>query len=291
MKVLIIGGTKYFGRHLANDLIKNGHDLFIFSRGNQDFDFKPQVTHIVGDRNNNDELKTTLKHGPFDVIFDQVCMSGKNAQSACEIFKGACKRYIMTSTGSVYDFQNDKEITEEDFDAKKYPLNIEETNPYNYQEAKRQAETYFLTHAPFQVVCVRFPIVLGNDDYTKRLLFHVEKVKKEEELYFPNIDVKMGFIGSSEAGEFLSFVGMKSSFIGSVNAVSTGFISLREMMALIEQATKLKMIKADTASETNHSPFGADKDFMMSNSKALSLGFTFKHLNVYLKELIEFFAS
>ncbi len=291
LKVLIIGGTKYFGRHLALDLIKKNHEVVVFSRGNQDFSFKAQVKHISGDRNNKNELRKVLEHGPFDVVFDQVCMSGKNAEEACEVFQGQCKRYIMTSTGSVYDFANGVEISEDKFDPKTYPINTVDTTPYNYQEAKRQAEAYFLNRASFSVACVRFPIVRGVDDYTKRLFFHVDRVKNNQPIYFPNVNIKMGFIESMEAGEFLSFLGLHSKYQGPVNAVSTGYTSLRELMTLIEEKTQKKSLLCNEDIENSHSPFGADQDFMMANNLGLSLGFKFQNLKDYLPKLIDFYMN
>ncbi len=291
MKVLVIGGTKYFGRHLVNDLVKNNHEVVLFSRGLQDFPLKSKVIHIKGDRNLKNELTLVRDHGPYDLVFDQVCMSGENALEACEIFKGFTKRYIMTSTGSVYDFADNIELTEEKFTAESYLINTVDTTPYNYQEAKRQAEAYFLQKAPFEVACVRFPIVLGEDDYTKRLLFHVDKVKNNQEIYFPNIKIKMGFINSQEAGEFLAYLGLQSTFSGSVNAASTGYISLLELMNLIELKSHQKMVLAKHSSANNSSPFGAEKDFIMPNKRAASLGFHFKNLNDYLPKLVEFFLA
>lgn len=288
MKILVLGGTRFFGTHLVKSLVKDGDKVIVATRGNNDFPFKDQVQFEKADRNNLEDLKRLAELGPFDLIYDQICMSAKNANDACIAFKGKCKRYIFTSTGSVYNLQDALELSEDLFDQNHYPINLEDTNPYNYQEAKRQAEAVFAQTATFPTVMVRFPIVLGQDDYTNRLKFHVDAVKEGREIYFPNLMSKMGYIQSHEAGAFLNFIG-KLEFTGAVNAVSTGYISLAELITLIEKRSGKKGLIANEASETNHSPFGFDKDLMMPNKKGSSLGFQFDTLSDYLPGLIDWY--
>lgn len=290
MKILVLGGTRFFGTHLVKSLIKDGHKVIVATRGNAEFPFKDQIQFEKADRNNLDDLKRLAEYGPFDLIYDQICMSAKNANDACIAFKGKCTRYIFTSTGSVYDLQDGVELSEDLFDQNHYPVNLEDTNPYNYQEAKRQAEAVFAQTASFPAVMVRFPIVLGHDDYTNRLKFHVDAIKEGREIYFPNPMSKMGYIQSHVAGQFLNFIG-KHEFIGAVNAVGTGYISLADLVIVIEDKTGKQAIIAKEATDTNHSPFGFDKDLMMPNKKGISLGFQFDVLSEFLPELVEWYAK
>ena len=288
MKILVLGGTRFFGTHLVKSLLSEGHDVIVATRGNLDFPFKDQIQFEKADRNNLEDLKILATLGPFDLIYDQICMSAKNANDACIAFKGQCKKYVFASTGSVYDPQDDVELVEELFNQEKYLINLEDTKPYNYQEAKRQAEAVFSKTAPFPVAMVRFPIVLGKDDYTNRLKYHVDAIKEGREIYFPNLMTQMGFIQSDEAGRFLNFIG-KHSFTGSVNAVSSGYVTLFDLVAMIEKRTGKRALFAEEVNDTNHSPFGFENDFMMPNKKAKALGFQFNELYDYLPGLIDFY--
>lgn len=289
-KILVLGGTRFFGSHLVEQLIRAGHQVTVASKGNVIPAFHDSVILKTADRNNLDDLISLAELGPFDLIYDQICMSAKNANDACIAFKGKCKKYIFASTGSVYNATDDVLLTEELFSPATYDVNIEDTNPYNYQEAKRQAEAVFFQLAPFDVTMVRFPIVLGVDDYTKRLKFHVDHIKAKEDIFFPNINIKMGFIQSHEAGAFLKFIG-ENNFTGPVNAVSTGFISLKEMVALIEKKSGIKALIANKEGESNHSPFGFGKDFAMNNELGHQLGFNFDKLQDYLPKLVDHFLA
>ena len=50
MKILIIGGTRFVGRHLVDTALSRGHTLTLFNRGQSNPDLYPQVETIRGDR-------------------------------------------------------------------------------------------------------------------------------------------------------------------------------------------------------------------------------------------------
>jgi nucleoside-diphosphate-sugar epimerase len=172
---------------------------------------------------------------------------------------------------------------EEDFNNNNYPLNLTPPNPVNYQEDKRQAEVVFNNQNYFPAVMVRFPIVLGVDDYTNRLNFHIDKIKNGEPIYFPRIESRLNFVDSNEAGRFLSFIG-ETPFTGAINCASNGSITLRELIKMIEVAAGKDWVPG--TNEENPSPFGEEKDFVLGNEKAKALGFKFLNLMDYLPGLI-----
>lgn len=288
MKILILGGTRYFGLNLLRSLLKEGHDITVATRGNKDFAEKSQVRFVKADRDHLEDLKSLATLGPFDLIFDQVCMSGMQAEKAVQAFKNSCGKYIFASTGSIYPPSNGGILSEEIFDNKTYPLNLKDTDPYDYQEAKRQAEAVLGQQAFFPAVMVRFPIVLGLDDYSGRLNFHIDRIKEGKDIFFPNLESSINFVTSHEAGEFLKFIAF-NNFEGAVNCASKGQIKLKTMVELIEKLTGKKAVLASEEKDSNHSPFGFDQSFVLDNQKATQLGFSFSDVNDYLLELINAF--
>ena len=55
-------------------------------------------------------------------------------------------------------------------------------------------------------IAVRYPFVVGKDDYTKRLAFYVEHTMKSIPMDIDNLNSQMGFIRSDEAGKFMAFL-------------------------------------------------------------------------------------
>ncbi|MDQ1403891.1 MAG: hypothetical protein QOG03_2207, partial [Actinomycetota bacterium] len=50
MDLLILGGTQFVGRHLAETALDRGHSLTVFNRGKTGPDLFPDATHLTGDR-------------------------------------------------------------------------------------------------------------------------------------------------------------------------------------------------------------------------------------------------
>jgi nucleoside-diphosphate-sugar epimerase len=270
MKVLVIGGNRYFGKRLVQNMISVGAKVSVLNRGSKTIE---GANNLQCDRTDSTALRDAVKNQSWDIIFDQACYDAEQASHAAEIFKGNVGRYIFTSSMSVYD--SGAAIKESVFDPANHPfdssfLNIARYDT-NYGEAKRQAEAAFTQKVTFPLVSVRFPIVLGPDDYTGRLKFHIDRIKNGEPIYFPSLGIRMSFVHSQDAAEALYTLG-KSDFKGPLNVASADPIRLEKMMQTIEQTFGKKMIVAQEESKQNHSPFGIEADWWMDTSKLRALG-------------------
>ena len=197
MKILVLGGTRFFGKKLVQLLIEEGHDVTIATRGNVQHTFGQKVNQVIVDRTNAESLKKAVGNENWDIIYDNICYSPNEALAACELFEGKTKKYVLTSTLSTVDQQLGADIPEEAFDPFNYEIRYGNRDDFSYGEGKRQAEAVFFQKAGFPVVAVRFPIVLGEDDYTKRLHFHIERVANEKAIGFLNMDAKVQLAGRS----------------------------------------------------------------------------------------------
>ncbi|WP_440115611.1 NAD-dependent dehydratase [Paenibacillus sp. QZ-Y1] len=262
------------------------------SRGNIAFPFDSRLTHIILDRANEASLRQAAELEYWDVVYDHACYSAEAALAAVNIFEGRVKRYILTSSLSVYEAgtQGDDGFHEEDFDPSAYPVRIAGDEVVSYQEGKRQAEAVLIQKATFPVVTVRSPIVLGMDDYTRRLHFHIEHVQQELPIGLPNPGADIGFIHSSEAARFLAWLG-DAEINGPVNAASRGTISLNELIGHIEAAVGKRAIIQPQAEQQHSSPFGITSSWDMNTGKAAKAGFTFDSLEEWLPRLVQQISS
>lgn len=284
-KVLVLGGTRFFGKRLVKRLLQNAeNEVTIVTRGQARDDFGSRINRLQADRSRPEELAKAVGQGDWDIVYDNICYSPDDAAAACAIFKDRVGRYILTSSMSVYDAAPHR-LTEEDFNPYYYPLSLGARGDFTYQEGKRLAEAVFFKKASFPVTAVRFPIVLGEDDYTNRLQFHIEHIVRNEPVGIPNPAAQISLIRSDEAAEFLDWLG-SSSVSGPVNACSGGERSIGEIMALIEQETGHAALILPETSEEHMSPFGIEDSWIMDTTKARSAGFEFLELPVWLPELI-----
>ena len=289
-KVLVFGGTRFFGKKLVTKLVEEGHNVTIATRGNSPHPFGKQVSHIIVDRTNEEMLANVFKDSQWDIIYDNICYSPNEALAACRVFNGKVKKYIFTSTMATYDLTLGANLKEDAFDPYHYPIHFGSSADFSYGEGKRLAEAEFFKDASFPVVAVRFPIVLGEDDYTKRLHFHIEQVANGQETRFANLHAKMSFISSDDAADFLKFIGF-SHVDGPINATSTGAYTMEELMHIIESAVGKKAKMTIEGDSGKWSPFAVKKDFYMCANKSMEAGFTCKPLEAWLPHLIDVLAN
>ncbi|MCJ8277429.1 MAG: NAD-dependent epimerase/dehydratase family protein, partial [Bdellovibrionales bacterium] len=269
--VLIIGGSRFFGRHLTESLVQRGDKVTLVTRGNIDVENLGLTDHIICDRDNKDLLDKSLNGKNWDIIFDQVCYDYQRAKEACELFSDRVGKYIFTSTKSVYDCKAN--LVEEDFDPTAFEVEKLVGKDENYGLAKRQAEVGFVRYAKFPVIMVRFPIVVGFNDYTQRLAFHIDRIKNGEPIYFPNVEARISFIEALEAARTLEFLG-DSDLAGPINAASPDAISLKSFVARVEMILQKKANLIPEFDETIHSPYGIPDDWFMSCQRLTEEGLT-----------------
>lgn len=282
--ILVLGGTRFFGKRLVKRLLQDEDtQVTLLTRGLAGDDFGDRVIRLAVDRSDAAALAAAVRDRHYDVVYDNICFSPDEAAAAARIFADTAGRYILTSSLSVYDPQPEM-LSEPDFDPKVYPLQPGSREDLGYQEGKRLAEAVLLQQNAFPVAAVRFPIVLGTDDYTQRLHFHIEHIAGGRPLGIPNPDALISFIRSDEAADFLYWLGF-SALTGPVNACSDGAISIRDILSIIEAVTGKQAVTLSETADGDMSPFGIEESWYMDTAKARSAGFTFLALADWLPEL------
>jgi len=99
MRILIIGGTAFVGRHIAQAAIDSGHDVTLFHRGTTGADLFPQATHLAGDRDGN---LSALADGSWDATIDVCAYFPRQVRSLAEALDGRGGRYVFISSVSAY---------------------------------------------------------------------------------------------------------------------------------------------------------------------------------------------
>jgi nucleoside-diphosphate-sugar epimerase len=283
---LVFGGTRFFGVNLVEKLLEQGVKVTVATRQNSEDPFGDKVERIKVDRFDEASVKNAVHDREWDVVFDQLCFSSNDAEIIANTLTGKMKQYVFTSTLSVYDYG--VQMKEEVFDPYTYELKMVDRQNVTYQEGKRQAESFFFQKVAFPVVAMRIPIVLGEEDYTERLLHYVKSAKEGKKVYFPNLEAEMCFVHQKEAGEFLAWVA-ETNYTGPINVCANGFITMGELMELISHKTGNEMIV--TSEEQLESPYAIKETWTLSNEKAANLGFEFTNLNDWLPELISHLAK
>lgn len=281
MKILVLGGTRFFGRRLVRHLLDDGHDVTVATRGNVVDGFGGVVRRVTVDRTDADAMSLAFRNAHYDVVYDQIGFNPRDAKIAVDTFGDRIKRFVFTSTQAVYD-NSDTELTEADFNPMDYPVDLN-ASAYEYGEGKRQAEAYLFRHAPFEVAAVRVCMVIsGDDDYTGRFDFHVEHVATERSMGVQEREYPITYVTAWEVADFLRFLGTKTHFTGAVNAGNSGYLSAqglsREIGRILGKEPRFHVTNY-VKTDPDYSPYAPlPKSLPVANHLAKSIGFEFQHI-------------
>jgi nucleoside-diphosphate-sugar epimerase len=279
---LVIGGNRYFGKRLIERLLAAGDRVTVLNRGSS----PPPAgaIHLVADRGDEKSLREALGSRGFDVVVDQVCYTPRQAATALRVLTGRTRRYVMTSTVEVYEYEDSiAPVREGEVDPLDVPVDLE--LPWDdpafldahYGEGKRQAEAVFAAAGAsgFPYTSVRVAHVLGgDDDFTGRLAHYADRIRTGEPITVPPVNHPATYIHVEEIADFL-FWTVGEDFTGPVNAASHQPLTTEELCEAVavhipEGRTVFQEVEVGEVS-----PFAFRRSYAMDNSRAVRLGFRF----------------
>jgi nucleoside-diphosphate-sugar epimerase len=112
MKILVMGGSLFNGLALVRELVKHGHDVTVFNRGESSVVFPVGVKRLYGDRHDHAALRDTIGNRNFDCVQDISAYTPADVRSIVEIVRGNVGHYIFASSTVIYARSNILPITE-----------------------------------------------------------------------------------------------------------------------------------------------------------------------------------
>ena len=179
MNILMIGGTRYMGKIMVQQLLERGDRVTVFSRGVSRPEWWDQVSHIPGDRNDQRDFKSKLGGRSFDAVIDTQAYKKEDVASAVNTIQGNVGRYLLLSTSSVYlegmvDFRDHCPYDESvvDWNSLKYDY---PPGQDPYAVGKRHCEKWLDENSTVPYTIIRVPAVMGPDDPTGRMWWWVQR--------------------------------------------------------------------------------------------------------------------
>lgn len=296
--VLVIGGTRFFGRLLVRRLVERGDRVTIATRGLANDPFGEAVERVRVDRRDPSAMAESFSARAFDLVFDQMCYTPIDARISTRTFAGRVGRYVMTSTIEVYDEVRERltrPLSEADLSLGDEPIEMEfpwedpTAAESRYGAGKRQAEAWFAADATLPVVAVRVGHVLaGPEDFTGRLAHYVDAALAGQPLSHSAGDGKSAFIDGPGIADFLTWVGGQS-FLGAVNAAAGGSLSAVDIFrrAGAVAGVPVTLEGVDGPAQPNAlSPFDYPHDFLLDTRRGATLGYRFGRTRDWLDDLI-----
>jgi nucleoside-diphosphate-sugar epimerase len=290
-EVLVIGGNRYFGKRLIERLLAAGDRVTVLNRGSAPP--PPGAAQLIADRDDEDALRSALGPRTFDVVVDQVCYTPRQAAVARRVFTGRTRRYVMTSTVEVYEYEDSvAPVREADLDPRTVVVDLElpwdqpEFRDAHYGEGKRQAEAVFAAGPAFPYAAIRVAHVLGGaDDFTGRLAYYADRIRAGEPIAVPPGNQPATYIHVEEIADFV-FWAAGQDFTGPVNAASHGRLTTDDLCAAVAAHLPEGKTLFQEVEVGEISPFSFRRSYGMDNSRAARLGFRFGNARQWLPRAV-----
>jgi nucleoside-diphosphate-sugar epimerase len=295
--ILVIGGTRYFGKLLVQRLVRAGHRVTIATRGYAPDPFGSRIERIRVDRRNETAMRAAFANKRYDLVFDQMCYSPLDAAIAVRTFAGKVGRYVMTSTIDVYRgvqpaggalLETDLRVLAQPIDTR-YPWHDPTRAVESYVAGKVQAEAYLYRDGSLPLATARLAHVLGGpEEFTGRLSWYVDALRQGMALRYADADAKLSFLGTQEAAAFLDWVGAQD-FTGPVNAASQGALSAHDLFGRVAEVLDARVRVQRVAGPVSPgvlSPFDAIEAMVLDTGRAAQLGFRFSRTDEWLDDVI-----
>jgi len=183
---LVVGGTRFIGRHTVSELLDHGYRVTIFNRGNHENPFAEddRVTHVAGDRTDREALARAAERDP-DLVVDCVAYSPEDVRVATELFSEA--RYVFVSSGAAY---GEEAIPKREGETALEPCSDEQAvddsgESYGARKAEGDRIVAAAAEAGVEAMSVRPCIVYGPHDYTERLDYWIDRVLTNDRVLVP----------------------------------------------------------------------------------------------------------
>ena len=99
MRLLVLGGTKFLGRHVVEAALAAGHEVTTFTRGQTNPGLWPGAEMLTGDR---DGGLSMLRDREWDGVVDTSGYVPRVVRQGTELLREAVDRYVFVSSISVY---------------------------------------------------------------------------------------------------------------------------------------------------------------------------------------------
>ncbi|MFJ2806753.1 NAD-dependent epimerase/dehydratase family protein [Kitasatospora sp. NPDC087271] len=101
MRILLLGGTSFVGRAIADDALRSGAEVALFTRGRTNPGLFPAAAHLIGDRDTGDY--TALRGGRWDAVVDVSGYRPRQVGQAMDALGDRVGRYLFISSHAVYE--------------------------------------------------------------------------------------------------------------------------------------------------------------------------------------------
>jgi len=299
MNILIIGGTRFLGRHLADAILARGHTLTLFNRGKTNPGLYPQVETILGDR----ELDLGLLSGrAWDAVIDTCGYFPRIVGLSAQALRDTTGLYVFISSISVYADTSKIGIDENDAVGTLEDTSLEQITGGSYGPLKALCEQTVQAALPGRALIIRPGLIVGPYDPTDRFTYWPVRAARGGAVLAPEKPaVPVQIVHARDLAEFtLHLIEQKAT--GIYNATGPDYeLSMGAMLETCKQVSAsdalFRWAPVDFLAENKVEPWSdmpvwvpdtpADAGFSRVDvSKAINAGLRFRPLSQTAQETL-----
>jgi len=186
MKILFLGGNRYFGKRIVDLLSKNNkNQIFLINRGNIKNLNKKNIFLLKTNRSNLNKFKYFFEKNYFDIVFDNIAYNLNDVKKLIKIINNNYNTYFFTSTMMTKILEN----TNSKILSKNYTK-----EELNYGRNKLRIEKFLKDKKIKNYRIIRPHSVFGINDFSG---------KTEDTIYTSKLDIERFNIKNNDKLQFI----------------------------------------------------------------------------------------
>ena len=222
MRMLVLGGTRFLGRHVAEHAVVRGHDVTLFHRGKSLPEGVPGAATIIGDRSS--DLHRIA--GRYDAVVDTCGFFPRDVTASCRYVRSSSPdaAYVFISSINAYrdDCPPGADESAPVWDAA--DADATEITPENYGPLKALCERTVSEAFAERATIVRPGLIAGPYDGTDRFTYWVRRVAGGGKILVPGLPQRrVQLIDARDLAEWIVAL-LQARRSGTFNAAGPGHV-------------------------------------------------------------------
>jgi len=182
VNVLILGGTRFLGRHLVDELRARGHNVTLFNSGSHRNNAPAEVTQVHGDREKD---LARLEDGPWDSVIDTCGFFPNQVEVSAAYLRGRTAQYVFVSSISALDLSGQRADDETPTLSMPDGASRTEMTPETYGALKAACEKAITNVFGEGSLIARPGLIVGPYDPTDRFTYWPSRIIRGGDVLAP----------------------------------------------------------------------------------------------------------